>query len=504
MIEVKDLNYSVGGKTILKDINLFLGKGEKIGIVGVNGAGKTTLLKLVAGQLGHEYGSIKVNGTYSYLSQEIHKDIDYRFNDSLITIGEYLILDQNLDVQEWQINKLLNKLNMEEKDSESILLKLSGGQKIKIELIKVLLNAPDVLILDEPTNFLDVPSAQWLMKHLTNYPKSVLVVSHDLRLMNKTLSKIWFLNEMTKSVEVYKGDYDEFLKYKAIQDKSIIRTIRNMDKYSKQLERSAQQLAGRKSEKEARKASRRFEKVKEIKREIELKEKKLTKSKRIKILLPTPLRSARVVLKVSNICKKYCNKTVLRDINMEIERGEKVVVVGKNGVGKTTLFKILANKIKQTSGQYKWGSNVIVGYYAQEYEDLDYNKTVLENVKVLKMTVNWVDQYWRNFLGRFLISGDMINQRVKTLSGGEKTRLALAKLFSQNVNVLLLDEPTTYLDFQSQEVLLNVLREYKGTVVIVSHEPNFVKGLNVNKVLLMPEEKYVYYDEKYLNRVGLM
>ena len=504
MIEIKNLCYEIGGKTILKDVSLFLSQNEKVGIVGVNGAGKSTLLKLIAGNLEKDSGEINITGSYSYLSQEIHKEIEFKYKENSLSIAEYLIVDQNLDIEEWEINKFLNNLNMGDKDSSCILNELSGGQKIKVELIKLLLDKPQILILDEPTNFLDIPSAEWLMKYLTNYPYSVLVVSHDLRLMNKGLSKIWFLNELIHNVEVYKGNYDKFLKLKAIQDESLVRAITNIQKDAKRLEESAKQLAGRKTYKEAKRAAKRFEKIEELKEEIKKKEQNLAKSKQMKIKLPEPQRCSRQVLVVDNISKKYGESVILKDISMEVERGEKIVIIGKNGVGKTTLLKILAGKLKSNGGKFTWGNNTLVGYYAQEYEDLDYKKTVLENVSSVKSLQSWTDSYWRGFLGKFLISDDMVFQKVGTLSGGEKTRLALAKLFSQNLNVLLLDEPTTYLDPKSQEVLLNALREYKGTVIIVSHEPHFVGGLGVNKVLLMPEEKFVHYNPKYLDRVGII
>jgi ATPase subunit of ABC transporter with duplicated ATPase domains len=504
MLEIRNLQYEIGGKTILKDVSAFLGSNEKTGLVGVNGAGKSTLLKLIVGKIEKDSGEININGTYSYLSQEIHKEIAFRYSDQTLTIGEYLILDQGLDIEEWEINKFLNNLNMKDKDSYSILSELSGGQKIKVELIRILLKKPDLLILDEPTNFLDIPSSEWLMKYLINYPNAVLVVSHDLRLMNRGLSKIWFLNELNKNVEVYKGNYEKFLKLKEIQDASLVRSIMNMEKDSKRLEKSAQQLAGRKTYKEAKRAAKRFEKVEELKEEIRMKEKMLSKSKRMKITLPIPARCSRKVLGVTGISKSFGSNIVLKDVNFEVERGQKVVVIGKNGVGKTTLLKIFAGKLEPTSGNFVWGENVLLGYYAQEYEDLDYKKTVLENVSSVPTLEGWTSQYWRQFLGRFLITGDMVDQRVGTLSGGEKTRLALAKLFSQNLNVLLLDEPTTYLDPASQEVLLSALKEYKGTIIMVSHEPHFVGGLGVDHVLLMPEEKFLYYDIKYLQRVGLM
>ena len=221
----------------------------------------------------------------------------------------------------------------------------------------------------------------------------------------------------------------------------------------------------------------------------------------MKISIPTPYHCSRNILEVENIKKEYIKGIpVLKGVSFEMERGEKISIIGKNGAGKTTLLKILAGRMKQTKGRYKWGKGVVIGYYSQEYEDLDYEKTVLENISRL----DWGDIDRRSFLGRFLIRGDMVEQKIKTLSGGEKTRLALAKLFASRSNVLLLDEPTTYLDPDSQKILLSALKEYKGTVLIVSHQPDFVRELDMDKVLLMPEEKYAYFKEEYIERVGIL
>lgn len=227
----------------------------------------------------------------------------------------------------------------------------------------------------------------------------------------------------------------------------------------------------------------------------------MVKSKKMKIGIPTPFNCGRNILNVKNISKEYIKGTpVLKSVSFDVEKRERVAIIGKNGAGKTTLLKILAGKLKPTSGKYMWGKGTMVGYYSQEYEDLKYSETVLENVYGL----DWGDIDRRAFLGRFLITGDMVNQRVKTLSGGEKTRLALAKLFAGRYNVLLLDEPTTYLDPDSQKILLESLKEYKGTIILVSHEPNFVRELGVDKVLLMPQESFSYFKEEYINLVGIL
>lgn len=503
MLSINNISISRGEKNILKNINLFLGLKEKVGLVGVNGAGKSTLLKIIAGIEEADLGSIVFNGNMSYLSQEIHKEIGIsKITEGLeLTIGEYLIVEKGIDVQEWEINKLLNNMKMEDKNTDSILNELSGGQKIKIELIRILLEKADLLILDEPTNFLDIPTAQWLMGYLSTYPNAVLVVSHDLRLMNRGISKIWYLNEREHNVEVFKGNYEKFLKLIELRDEFLVKQLKAQEKKVKRVEESAKVLAGRGSSKEKRKAAKKFELAKEEKEKAKAISEKLVKSKKIQIGIPIPPNCSRMVLSVKGITKEYVKGVpVLKDVTFDVERKEKFAIIGKNGAGKTTLLKILAGKLKQSKGEYAWGNGVSVGYYSQEYEDLDYTETVLENVYGL----DWGDMDRRSFLGRFLIVGDMVNQKIKTLSGGEKTRLALAKLFAGRHNVLLLDEPTTYLDPDSQKLLLQALKEYKGTIILVSHEPEFVKNLGIDKVLLMPEEKYSYFKVEYINLVGIV
>ena len=502
MLSINKVSISKGGNKILENVSLYLGPNEKVGVVGVNGAGKSTLLKIIAKIEEPDLGEVSLSGNFSYLSQETHKEIVNSTSSSKdITIGEYLIIERGLEIEEWEINKMLNNMNMQGKSSDSNLSELSGGQKIKVELIRVLNEKSNLLILDEPTNFLDIPSAQWLMGYLVTYPNSVIVVSHDLRLMNKGISKIWYVNDIKLGVEVYKGNYDKFLQQISLKDELLHKKLKAQERKAKRVYEYARTLSGRGQTKEKMKAAKKFEQAKKEKEKLKLLEKELQKSKKIKISIPTPPRSPRNILIAENISKEYVKgEKVLRDISFEVEKGEKVAIIGKNGVGKTTLLKILVNRLQQTGGKYTWGNGVDVGYYSQEFEGLDYNKTVLEDIYGL----NWGDIDRRSFLGRFLIIGEMINQKIKTLSGGEKTRLALAKLFANRHNVLVLDEPTTYLDFDSQNILLQALKEYKGTVILVSHQPQFVKHLGIDKVLLMPEEVFVYYKEEYIERVGII
>ncbi len=501
MIQIKDLTYTVEDRPILSQINLVMNDNEKIGLVGVNGAGKSTLLKLISGILEQDSGNIQIKGTISYLEQEIKRNIE---NDTFnqYSIEEYLVLEKGLEIESWEISKFLNHMNVEGKGYDSIFGSLSGGQKIKVELIAILYKEPDLLILDEPTNFLDIPTAEWLMKYLSGYKKGVLVVSHDLRLMNKSIDRIWYLNEITHKIESFNGNYDQFISFKEKQNEWLVKALKNQEKDVKKMMQTAQVLAGRKSAAEKIRSSKILAKAME-KKEVLEKDKRVinSRSRRMRISFELDRVSGKRVLETKNLGKQFGNTTVLKDINLTLDRGERLIVVGRNGIGKTTLLKILAGKHEATKGEFKFGYNVDLGYYAQEFDGLDYEKSIIDN---------FMRDGKANLLGRrrimeilsmFLFSDERLDQKAGTLSGGEKTRLSLAKLMTQNNNTLLLDEPTTYLDPTSQNTLLESLNNYKGTIILVSHVPDFVEKFKPDKVLLLPEEKFTFYESKYLNRV---
>lgn len=498
MLTINKLTVELGGNIILDEVCAFAARGEKIGVIGVNGAGKSTLFKSITNHIEYD-GDITILGSLGYMSQELVNEV----KNLDCTIGEYLILHNDLNIEEWEISRFLNNLNMADKTPESSLSELSGGQKIKVEIIRLLFQEPDILLLDEPTNFLDIPSAEWLMKYLMNYPKSVIVISHDLRLMNRALDRIWYVNELTHKIESFNGNYEEFLAFKEKVNAFLVKQIRQEEKKIKRMYESALFLASRKSVKEKRKAAKKMEQVEKAKVELDQKKPLLKKSKSMKIFFPDLVTASRNILKVSGISKKY-DKDVLKSVSFEMIRGQKIAIIGKNGVGKTTLLKILAQKTQPNSGEIIWGKHVDLGYYAQEYEGLDYKMSVVENfteaARLKELGIGRI----RAILGAFLFPGDKIEQRVSSLSGGEKTRLALSKLFASGYNFLLLDEPTTYLDPASKDILLDALKEYKGTVLLVSHEPEFVNSLKVDRVLLMPEEKIDFMKDEYLSRIGII
>lgn len=509
MVTIDNITIERGNKKLLDGVSLFIAPQDKIGLVGVNGAGKSSLLKAIVGEVEQDRGRINVSCDYAYLAQETHKEkrtetsnFEGRSTNDL-TIEEYLCIYNGLDLQPWEISRMLNYLNLSHKTPSDKMGDLSGGQLIKVEIIKLLFLQPSLLILDEPTNFLDIPSAEWLMTYLAGYPKAVLAVSHDLRLMNRGLTRIWYLNERVKKVEVYNGNYDKFIQLKQLQEEWLVKQIKLEDKKYKKMIESAAVLSSRNSTSEKMKAAKIREKAKEVKIQTQVMSEGLKKSKKMKLRFDVAVVSGRKVLSVKKVKMSFGGNHVLRDVSFEIERKNKLVVIGRNGVGKTTLLKIITGKLAAESGSVELGHNVEIGYYSQEYEDLEYNKSVIENMYADKRIFAMEDSQVRKILGGFLFSGDKVHQRVSSLSGGEKTRLAMAKILAVGSNLLLLDEPTTYLDPASQKILLEALGGYNGTLVIVSHEPDFVRDLKPDYALLMPEEKITHFDESHLQLVGI-
>lgn len=508
MIHINNLSYTIENREILEKVNLVVNKGEKIGLVGVNGAGKSTLLKIIAGILEPIEGDIqKKNVKISYLEQEVKRSIDelsqtISKSETNLSIEEYLVLKKGLDIEPWEIAKYLNNMNVADKGPEDSFMNLSGGQKIKVEIIATLNSNPDLLILDEPTNFLDIPTSEWLMKYLCDFRNSVLVVSHDLRLMNRSINRIWYLNEITHKVESFNGNYDKFLIFKERQSEWLVKALKNEEKRVKKMIITAQTLSGRKSSNEKVRAAKLLNKALEKKKDIEEEKVKInTKSKKMRLRFEIDQVSSKKVITARGVSKRYGKLNVLNSVNIDIERGDRVIVVGRNGIGKTTLLKILSGNLKQDGGSIEYGSNLKIGYYAQEYDGLDYSKSIIDNFLEDDNARKLGRYRILQILSGFLFQESRIDQKVETLSGGEKTRLALAKLIVKNNNLLLLDEPTTYLDPKSQDILLDSLKEFKGTMVLVSHVPDFVKGVNPDKVLLLPEERYTFYEDRYLNRV---
>ncbi len=500
MLNITDLTFGYQNEPILDSISGMIGRNQKVGLVGVNGAGKSTLLKIVIGEIAQDSGEIQRPNSFGYIAQDLTHDMTFEEGD---TIGKFINSNTQEEFPDYKIAKLLSAIGLDDKTVNSDYSLLSGGQKTKVAIVKLLLENPELLILDEPTNFLDIQSANWLMNYLCTYKGAVLVVSHDLRLMNRKLDKIWFLNEFTHKLEQYNGNYEHFLEIKALQDETIVNKLKKQERQYKKLFQTATNLS--KYEKTAlkSKAAKTFEKARKLKASIK---DTRTKSKKIRIKLSINKEPGHQIIEVKNISKAFKTDTgikqVLVNVNFSLTRRQRLVVIGVNGIGKSTLLKILAGIYEPDNGpdgraKITFGQSVDFGYYAQEYDDLDYSKTPIEEIEE-----NDIGKA-RAFLGNFLFTGDKVFQPISTLSGGERTRLALAKIFYQGHNLLILDEPTTFLDPQSKKTLGEVLANYPETIIMVTHDPEMVETIKPTHALLLPEEKFTHYDPSYINRVTI-
>jgi ATPase subunit of ABC transporter with duplicated ATPase domains len=371
----------------------------------------------------------------------------------------------------------------------------SGGQKTRLALATLLFTEPDLLLLDEPTNHLDRHAAAWLMDFLATFPGTVLLISHDLVLLDKAISRVLRIDETTGQIEAYRGNYTKYLaqreERRILAEKQALLAQRQIDKLQVTADRWR---AGTRST-QAKNMDRRIERLREGMPPPQVQ----SKGPKLKAIDAPP--TTRVVLEVSDLWKAYGDNIVLAGVSFAQERGQKIALIGPNGAGKTTLLRAIAGGLPVDDGQVRLGLNVKIGYYAQEHESLDPAASVLEEAKrsVESSPPPYLsDAHVRSFLGTFLFTGPKVFQQVGSLSGGERTRLALAKLFLEKSNLLLLDEPTNNLDPSSQEALLEVLKSFKGSVIIVCHVASFMEHLAPDRALILPEGTYGYFDPAYL------
>jgi ATP-binding cassette subfamily F protein 3 len=375
---------------------------------------------------------------------------------------------------EYKVKQVLTGLNFSEDMYNRKIEDLSGGQKSRIALGKILLTEPELLILDEPTNHLDINATEWLEKFLKDYGKAVLLISHDRYFINNVVNNIYELEN--KTLKVYKGNFDEYLNQKEEYLKGAVKAYeKEQEKIKKTEEFILKYKAGIKS-----KQARGREKILD---RMERMDNPIAKLRKMKLKFETARLSGERVLKIENLCKSYDGKLVLNNINMNIYRGDRIGIIGKNGIGKSTLLKII-NKIEaQDKGEIIFGEKIDVGYYDQEHQNLDYNNTIIEE---LLNSYKMPDEEARNLAGGFLFSGDDIEKKINSLSGGERARVSLMKLIKEKGNFLIFDEPTNHLDIYSREVLEEALEEYDGTMLLVSHDRYFLETI-VNKIYVIDE-----------------
>jgi len=528
MLQVNHVKLSYGARLVLDDVSFTVAPGEKTGLIGVNGAGKSSLLKIIGGLQEPDAGNIMRPRTFGYLSQDVAHETpmgkhglvrDFIYSstglDKAISDYEELshkIADPDNDDLETSLQYFeeaqakLELLGYYDADSRSEQLiaglniggitldrevaTLSGGQKTKLALVRLLFQAPELLLLDEPTNFLDVDAAMWLMEYLESYKGALLIISHDLDLLDRSINKVLRLNEFTHKLEEYKGTYTSYLT--AIGDAQAL-----MERTKKQQEREILRLKKTSDRLRGFGATRVKQRIALDRRVATLEESKPQlpqNSKRMKIEFPVRLQSSQLVIKAEHLSKSYGSKEIFKDISFQIERSQRLVIVGLNGVGKTTLLRTMLNITPLTKGKVLMGDRVHLGYYAQENEGLDYENTVLnETTAILPTDAKRV----RGVLGRFMFNGDRVFQKIGTLSGGEKTRLALAKMVLAGPNLLVLDEPTSHLDMISKNIIGEALGNYNGTIITVTHDVEFVRLLKPTMMLMMPEGRILPYDTKY-------
>ena len=525
ILACRQLHKAYGIDVILDKITFHIEEREKAAIVGVNGAGKTTLFKVLTGEISADGGEfyLKKDTSLGYLAQSFETNSDKTIYEEMLSVFEKIMqTEANLREMENEMGCLsgqaladkmeeyaalqhyfeendgysyqsrmkgvLKGLGFTESDFNKPMNQLSGGQKTRVHLGKLLLSKPDVLLLDEPTNHLDIASIEWLEDFLRTYPGSVLIISHDRYFLDRIVTKV--IEIENKKSYVYNGNYSFYWQQKEIN-------------------REIQQKAYDMQQKEIRhqedviRTLRQFNREKSIKR-AESREKVLEKMERIdrpdalpdqmRLTLTPHLTSGNDVLHAENLSKSYGGQKVFQNVSFDVKRSDKVAIIGPNGVGKSTLFRMLLKEVSSDSGLIRFGTNVFVGYYDQEQAKLDETKTIFEEISDSYPTLT--QGQIRNMLAAFVFTGDDVFKPISALSGGEKGRVSLAKIMLSKANTLMLDEPTNHLDMFSKEVLESALNRYEGTCIYISHDRYFINK-TAEKILELTPEGVILYNGNY-------
>ncbi len=526
-MNIKNLCMSFGTQIIFDNVNVQINNNDKVGIIGVNGAGKSTLFNLILGKLTPDSGKIIIanNVNVGFLPQVITDDL----LDQDITVFEFLLSgrpikklraklnelyeiiavtedEHKLKYYLKEITKIEDKLTYyDEYNAEGILLKIisgmcidenlldlklkniSGGQKSKVAFAKLLYSKPEILLLDEPTNHLDLDTKEYIIDYLKKYNGMVLVISHDIDFLNQITSKTMYVDKLTSNIKMYNGNYEKFLKIKNESDNAKRRLYDKQVKEEEKLKAIISKYI-RGNEKKANIAKDRIKKLEKLQKEKVVLEQKNKYAKfKIKIDYPSYL----IPIACKNLTFGYNDDNLLyENLSFDLTRGEKLLVVGENGIGKTTLLKLIMNYLKPLSGSIDISDKTKVGYYAQEHEILDNTKNIVDNFNEFGLPLYEL----RKVLGSFLFSGEDIYKKVEVLSPGERSRVALAKISLMGANTLLLDEPTNHLDPMTQTIIADTFSSFEGTMLVVSHNLDFVDNLKINRMLLLPSGRITYYD----------
>ena len=531
MISVQNLELRAGARLLMEDVTFRVDKGDKIGLVGRNGAGKTTMTKVLAGLALPAEGTVTRSGSIGYLPQ------DPKVDDMTQLARDRILSARGLDgvakkmrqaqedmasedesirtkgmrrydrleaefiagggyAAESEAAVITSNLDLPERVLAQPLETLSGGQRRRVELARILFSAADTMLLDEPTNHLDADSILWLREFLKNFSGGLLVISHDVELMELVVNRVFYLDANRCVIDQYNMRWKNYLSQREQDEHRRKRERANAQKKAQALMEQANKMRAK-----ATKAVAAQQMIKRAERMMRGLEDERQTDKVAAIRFPEPAPCGKTPLSAQSLSKSYGSLEIFTDVDLAIDRGSRVVVLGLNGAGKTTLLRMLAGNTAPDTGEVVYGHGAKIGYFAQEHEILDGERTVLENMKSAAPDLD--DTRVRTILGSFLFSGDDVEKPAGVLSGGEKTRLSLATLVASSANILLLDEPTNNLDPASRKEILNALKAYKGAIVMVSHDEGAVEALNPERVLLLPDAVEDLWSKEYQDLISL-
>ncbi len=516
---------------LMHDVSFRVGPGDKVGLVGRNGAGKTTLTRVLAGEALPASGEVHSTGSVGYLPQDPRTgdpdvpvrerilsarglgDVVRRLRAAETEMGSddpeiaeramrrYERADADLHAgggyaAEAEAAQIAASLGIEDRLLTQPLRTLSGGQRRRVELARILFSGAETLLLDEPTNHLDADSVVWLREFLRGHKGGLVVISHDTALLEQTVTKVFHLDANRAEIDVYNLGWTAYLAQRETDERRRKRERLNTERKADALMEQAGKMRAK-----ATKAQAAQSMIKRAERMMSGLEGERRSDRVAKIAFPDPAPCGKTPLTASELSKSYGSLEVFTDVDLAIDKGSRVVILGLNGAGKTTLLRILAGVDRADTGVVTPGHGLKLGYYAQEHETLDTSRTVLENMRTAAPGLT--DTETRSVLGSFLFSGDDVAKPASVLSGGEKTRLALASLVVSSANVLLLDEPTNNLDPASREEVLGAIRSYQGAIVLVTHDEGAVRALDPDRVLILPDGVEDLWNDSYADLVSL-
>ncbi len=531
MITAHQLEVRAGARLLMENVSFRVAAGDKVGLVGRNGAGKTTLTKILAGEALPAAGKVTAGGSVGYLPQDprtgdpevIAKDriLSARGLDDVVRrlreaekdmasedptvrdrgMRRYERADAELHAgggyaAEAEAAQIAASLGIEDRILKQPLRTLSGGQRRRVELARILFSGAETLLLDEPTNHLDADSVVWLRDFLKSHKGGVIMISHDVGLLETTVNKVLHLDANRGEIDIYNMGWKAYLAQRETDERRRKRERQNAERKAGTLMDQANKMRAK-----ATKAQAAQSMLKRAERLMEGVEAERRSDRVARIKFPSPAPCGKTPLTAAELSKSYGSLEVFTDVDLAIDKGSRVVILGLNGAGKTTLLRILGGVDAPDTGRVQPGHGLKLGYYAQEHETLDVDRTVLENMRTAAPQLT--DTEARSVLGSFLFSGDDATKPAGVLSGGEKTRLALAILVVSSANVLLLDEPTNNLDPASREEVLAAIRGYEGAIILVTHDEGAVRALEPDRVLILPDGVEDLWSEEYADLVAL-